>query len=93
MVWRRSPGIYLDKAKRLFPAVACSLESPEGPIHMLIGMNHIKNAPRKQERGEGVLLYQSEFNTGYVVCRNMNRSEDQRVEGRSESKVLSCWSK
>jgi hypothetical protein len=72
-------GIDLDKAKGLFPAAACSLESPEGPIHMLIGMDHMKNAPREQERGEGVVLYQSEFNTGYVACGNMNRSESQRM--------------
>jgi hypothetical protein len=35
---------------------------------------------------------ESEFNTRYVACRIMTRSEDQRVEGRSESKVLCCWS-
>jgi hypothetical protein len=50
--------IDLDKAKGLLPAVACSLESLEGPIHMLIGMDHMKNAPREQERAEGVVLYQ-----------------------------------
>ncbi len=85
-------GIDPGKAKELFPAVACSLESPEGPIHMLMGMDHMKNAPREQERGEGVVLYQSEFNTRYVACGNMNRSEDHRVEGRPEPKVLSCRS-
>ncbi len=35
----------LDKAKALFPFAACKLESPEGPIHMLIGMDHMKDAP------------------------------------------------
>jgi hypothetical protein len=85
-------GIDLGKAKELFLAVACSLESPEGQIHMLMGMDHMNNAPREQERGEGVVLYQSEFNTGYVACGNMNRSEDHRVEGRPKTKVLSCRS-
>jgi hypothetical protein len=37
----------LDKAKALFPSAACKLESPEGPIHMLIGMDHMKDAPRE----------------------------------------------
>jgi hypothetical protein len=45
-------GIDLDKAKRLFPAVANSLESPDGPVHMLVGMDHIKDAPREQARGK-----------------------------------------
>jgi hypothetical protein len=53
-----SVGIDLGKAKGLFPAVTCSLESPEGSIHMLIGMDHMKNAPREQERGEGVIMCQ-----------------------------------
>jgi hypothetical protein len=34
---------------------------------MLIGMDHMKDAPREQDRAEGVVLYQSEFNTGYVA--------------------------
>ncbi len=85
-------GIDLGKAKELFPMVACSLESPEGLIHMLIGMDHMKNASKEQERGDGVVLFQSEFNTGYVACGNMNKSEGHRMEGRPEPKVLSCCS-
>jgi hypothetical protein len=59
---------------------------------MLIGMDHMKNAPKEQEWGDGVVLYKSEFNTGYVACRNMNKSEGHRVEGRPKPKVLSCRS-
>jgi hypothetical protein len=47
----------LGKAKTLFSSFACKLESPDGPIHMLIGMDHMKNAPREQERERGVVLY------------------------------------
>jgi hypothetical protein len=57
----------LDKAKALFPSAASKQESPNGPIHMLIGMDHMKDAPREQDRVEGIVLYQSEFNTGYVA--------------------------
>jgi hypothetical protein len=39
-------GMDLGKAKELFPAVVCRLESPDGLIHMLIGMDHMKNAPQ-----------------------------------------------
>ncbi len=63
----------LDKTKALFPSAACKLESPEGPIHMLIGMDHMKDAPRERDRAEGVVLYHSEFNTGYVACGNMSQ--------------------
>jgi hypothetical protein len=57
-------SINLEKAKSLFPAVAGSLESPEGPVHMLVGMDHMRDAPKEQARKEGIVLYQSEFSTG-----------------------------
>jgi hypothetical protein len=77
-------GIDLDKAKRLFPAVANSLESPDGPVHMLVGMDHIKDAPREQARGEGDVLYQSEFSTGHVVCGNINKVTGLKVARNSK---------
>ncbi len=83
-ITRDALGIDLDKAKRLFPAVANDLESPDGPVHMLVGMDHMKNAPRKQARGEGVVLYQSEFITGYVACRDMNKMTGLKVKGYSD---------
>jgi hypothetical protein len=64
-------SIALGKVKSLFPAVAGSLESPEGPIHMLVGMDQMKDAPKEQARQEGVVLYQYEFSTGHVVCGDM----------------------
>ncbi len=85
-------GIGLDKAKRLFPLVTDDLESPDGPVHMLVGMDHMKNAPREQARGEGVVLYQSEFSTGHVACGDMNKMMGLEVAGGSGIKVLSCRS-
>ncbi len=46
----------LDKAKAMFSSAACKLESPEGPTHMLIVMDHMKDDPREQYRVEGVVL-------------------------------------
>ncbi len=43
-------SINLEKAKNLFPAVAGSMESPEGSIHMLGGMDHMKDATKEQAR-------------------------------------------
>jgi hypothetical protein len=80
----------LDKAKALFPSAACKLESPDGPIHMLIGMDHMKDTPWEQDRAEGVVLCQSEFNN--LACGNMNKEfSNQRREGPAV-KVLSCRS-
>ncbi len=39
-------SINLEKAKSLFPAVAGSLESHEGPVHMLVGIDHMRDAPK-----------------------------------------------
>ncbi len=61
----------LSKAKALFPAVASTLESPAGPIQLLIGMDHMEEAPREEERAQGVALYSSKFGTGYVTGGNM----------------------
>jgi hypothetical protein len=38
-------GLNLGKAKALFPLAASSLESPTGPIQLLIGMDHMEEAP------------------------------------------------
>jgi hypothetical protein len=46
----------VEKAKGMFPSAARSLESPEGPIHMLIGVDHMKDDPREQARREGIVL-------------------------------------
>jgi hypothetical protein len=80
----------LNKARALFPSAACKLESPEGPIHMLIGMDHMKDAPRERDRAEGVVLYHSEFNTGYVACGNMSQEPCDQARKGSAVKVLSC---
>jgi hypothetical protein len=85
-------GIDLDKAKRLFPAVASNLESPDSPIHMLVGMDHMKNTPREQARGDGVVLYQTEFSTGHMACGDMNKETGVKVAGHSDLRVLSCRS-
>jgi hypothetical protein len=82
----------LDKAKALFLSAACKLKSPEGPIHMLIGMDHMRDAPREWDRAEGVVLYHSEFNTGYVACGNMNQESSNQICEKPAVKVLSCRS-
>jgi hypothetical protein len=83
-------GMDLGKAKALFPAVARKLESPVGPIHMLIGMDHMKNAPKEQGREDGIVLYGSEFNTGYMACGDMNQAGGNGVAAGPVPKVLSC---
>jgi hypothetical protein len=45
-------AVGIDKTRKLFPAVADSLESPDGPVHMLVGMDHMKDAPRERARGK-----------------------------------------
>ncbi len=84
--------INLDKARKLFPAVADSLESPDGPVHMLVSMDHMKDAPREWARWEGVVLYQSEFSTGHVACGDMNKVVGLKEAGHSDINVLSCRS-
>jgi hypothetical protein len=49
-------SIDLDKARCLFPAVADRLVSPDGPIYMHIGVDHMKDSPRELARKEGVVL-------------------------------------
>jgi hypothetical protein len=49
----------LDKTRALFPFAACKLESPAGPVHMLIGMDHMEDAPQERDRAQGVVLYYS----------------------------------
>jgi hypothetical protein len=82
----------LGKAKALFPAVACKLESPDGPIHMLVGMDRMRNAPGEQGREDGVVLYRSEFNTGYMAYGDMNQAEAGGAQENSVLRVLSCCS-
>jgi hypothetical protein len=64
-------SLNLGKAKALFPSVASTLKSPAGPIQLLIGMDHMEEAPREEERAQGVALYSSRFGTGYVTGRKM----------------------
>jgi hypothetical protein len=40
----------LDKARALFPPAARKLESPGGPVHMLIGMDHMEDVPQERDR-------------------------------------------
>ncbi len=63
-------SLNLSKAKALFPAVASTLESPAGPIQLLIGMDHMEEAPREEKRAQGVALYSSKFGTGYDMGGN-----------------------
>jgi hypothetical protein len=64
----------ISKAKKTFPALAGDLESPGGPIDLLIGMDHTDDAPREHERGAALVLYKFVFGTRNVVCSNINGS-------------------
>jgi hypothetical protein len=59
---------------------------------MLIGVDHMKEVPGEQERGEGLVLYRSKFRTGYEACGNMCEMGDKRKFAEATSKLLSCRS-
>ncbi len=80
-------SLNLSKAKALFLSVASTLESPAGPIQLLIGMDHMEEAPREEERAQGVALYSSRFSTGYVTSGNMTYPPGQEP---TSVRVLSC---
>jgi hypothetical protein len=80
-------SLNLSKAKALFPSVAGTLESPAGPIQLLIGMDHMEEAPREEEQAQGVALYSSRFGTGYVTGGNMTYPLGQEP---TSVRVLSC---
>ncbi len=80
-------SLNLSKAKALFPSVASMLESPAGPIQLLVGMDHMEEAPREEDRAQGVALYSSRFGTGYVTGGNMTHLPGQQP---TPVKVLSC---
>jgi hypothetical protein len=56
-------GIDLSKAKKTFPATARDLESPDGLIHLVNGMDYIDDAPKEQERRKSLVLYRPVFGT------------------------------
>jgi hypothetical protein len=49
----------LSKAKALFPTAAGALESPAGPVQLLVGMDHIEEIPKEEKRAQGIALYSS----------------------------------
>jgi hypothetical protein len=80
-------SLNLGKAKALFPSAASMLESRAGPIQLLIGMDHMEEAPREEDRAQGVALYRSKFGTGYVAGGNMTCLPGHQP---TPVKVLSC---
>jgi hypothetical protein len=80
-------GLNLSKAKSLFPSVASNLESPAGPIQLLIGMDHMEEAPREEMRAQGIALYSSKFGTGYITGGDMTQLPEQEP---TPVRVLSC---
>ncbi len=82
-------GLNLGKAKTLFPSAASSLESPTGPIKLLIGMDHMEEAPKEEARAQGVALYSSRFGTGYVTGGDMTPLQGPEF---TSARVLSCRS-
>jgi hypothetical protein len=83
-------SLNLSKAKALFPFAARELESPAGPIQLLIGMDHMEEAPREEDRAQGVALYRSRFGTGYVAGGNMGYQLSHQHRVGPPVKVLSC---
>ncbi len=80
----------LNKAKALFPFAAHELESPVGPIQLLIGMDHMDEAPREEDQAQGVALYRSKFGTGYVAGGDMSYQLGHQDRVGPSAKVLSC---
>ncbi len=80
-------SLNLSKAKSLFPSVASNLESPAGSIQLLVGMDHMEEAPKEEMRAQGVALYSSKFGTGYVTGGNMTQPPRQEP---TSVRVLSC---
>jgi hypothetical protein len=81
-----SASMNLDKAKALFPFAACKLESPAGPVHMLIKMDHMEDAPQEEDRAQGVVLYCSKFCTRYTASGDMGR----QIREGPPVKILNC---
>jgi hypothetical protein len=80
-------SLNLSKAKSLFPSVADDLESPAGPIQLLVGMDHMEKAPKEEMRVQGVALYSSKFGTGYITGGDMTQLSGQEP---TSVRVLSC---
>jgi hypothetical protein len=80
-------SLNLSKAKSLFPSVASNLESPAGPIQLLVGMDHMEEAPKEEMRAQGVALYSSKFGTGYITGGDMTQPPGQES---TSVRVLSC---
>ncbi len=62
---------------------------------MLIGTDHMEDAPREQERGKNLILYKSMFGTRYMECWNMSRDKPNReilLNQPTTPKVLSSRS-
>ncbi len=80
-------SLNISKAADLFPGVASNLESPAGPIQLLVGMDHMEEAPKEEMRAQGVALYSSKFGMGYVTGGDMTPLQSQ---GSVSARVLSC---
>ncbi len=83
-------SLNLSKAKALFPFAAPELESPAGPIQLLIGMDHMEEAPREEDHAQGVALYRSRFVTRYVAEGDMSYQTSHQHRVGPPAKVLSC---
>jgi hypothetical protein len=85
----------LSKVKTTFPTVFRDMESLGGPIYLLIGMDHMEDAPREQEKGKNFVLYKSALRTRYMVCGIMSSNKATGGGSLRQSvpqKLLSCKS-
>jgi hypothetical protein len=98
--WAAAP-YFAVPAGHAWPARCCvrtvpkDQESLDGPIHLLIGMDHVDNALGEQERSKNLVLYRSVFRSGYMVCGNKVQHEEDRqgavcMPRTRPLKVLSC---
>jgi hypothetical protein len=49
----------ISRAQSAFPLVAQKLACPGGPIDILVGMDHMDEAPREHRRAPGLALFKS----------------------------------
>jgi hypothetical protein len=71
------------------------MESLEGRIDILICNKHMCGVPTEYECREGLVLYKPPFDTGFIVCDNLNTLEGVQETAKitkvvREIKASSC---
>ena len=66
----------LQGAAEAFDIEEKNLPRPDGPVNLLIGMNYADLIPNKLSVNKKLVLYTSNFGTGYVVGGSLGATED-----------------